>query len=122
MACRIGLLTALLGGPALRARDRPDVTFKVFQFPQDKIPRIDGDTSDWDVVPDSYAIKTDQFVDDGKPNRVRDPQKLDEKIRVGWVKGLNRLYVLYEATDNYWDFADPGRLLFLKCFCPYLYV
>jgi hypothetical protein len=24
------------------------------------------------------------------------------------VKGLNRLYFLYEATDNYWDFALPG--------------
>jgi hypothetical protein len=28
-------------------------------------------------------------------------------VRVGWVKGLNRLYFLYEATDNYWDFASP---------------
>ena len=27
---------------------------------------------------------------------------------MGWVKGLNRLYFLYEAYDNYWDFADPG--------------
>jgi hypothetical protein len=100
----------LLAGPvvgALRALDRPDVTFKVFQFPPDKIPRIDGDASDWDLVPESYVIKTDQFVDDGKPNRARDPQNLDVKIRVGWVKGLNRLYVLYEATDNYWDFARP---------------
>jgi hypothetical protein len=24
---------------------------------------------------------------------------------VGWVKGLNQLYFLYEATDDYWDFA-----------------
>jgi len=27
---------------------------------------------------------------------------------VGWVKGLNRLYFLYEAYDNYWDFGQPG--------------
>ncbi|MEO5959526.1 MAG: PKD domain-containing protein [Opitutaceae bacterium] len=99
---------ALCAAFPAQALERPDVTFQVFQFPQDKIPRIDGDTSDWDIVPESYAIKTDQFVDDGKPDRVRDPQNLDVKIRVGWVKGLNRLFVLYEATDNYWDFADPG--------------
>src|ERR1035438_5790118 len=37
-----------------RALDRPDVTFKVFQFPQDKIPRIDGDPGDWAIVPDTY--------------------------------------------------------------------
>ena len=99
---------AFFPAPLLHALDRPEITFKVFQFPQDKIPRIDGDASDWAIVPDSYAIGLDQFVDDGKPNRVRDPQNLDVKIRVGWVKGLNRLYVLYEAYDDYWDFADPG--------------
>jgi hypothetical protein len=26
---------------------------------------------------------------------------------VGWVKGLNRLYFLYEAFDDCWDFAQP---------------
>ena len=26
-------------------------------------------------------------------------------MKVGWVKGLNQLYFLYEAYDNYWDFA-----------------
>ena len=35
----------------------------------------------------------------------RDPKDLDVKVKVGWVKGLNRLYVLYEAYDNYWDFS-----------------
>ncbi len=29
-------------------------------------------------------------------------------MKVGWVKGLNRLYFLYEAYDNYWDFSRPG--------------
>ena len=29
-------------------------------------------------------------------------------MRVGWVKGLNRLYFLYEAYDDYWDFSRPG--------------
>ena len=27
------------------------------------------------------------------------------KVRVGWVNGQNHLYFLYEASDNYWDFA-----------------
>ena len=101
-------LVTLLTGTVLRALERPEITFKVFQFPADQIPRIDGEASDWAIVPESYAIGLDQFVDDGKPARPRDPQNLDVKIRVGWVKGLNRLYVLYEATDDYWDFADPG--------------
>jgi hypothetical protein len=91
----------------LRAFDRPDVTFKVFQFPADKMPRIDGDPADWDIVPDDYAIKTDQLVDDNHRHPQPDPKNLEIKVRVGWVKGLNRLYFLYEAFDNYWDFARP---------------
>jgi hypothetical protein len=34
-----------------------------------------------------------------------DSKNLDVKVKVGWVKGLNRLYFLYEAYDNYWDFS-----------------
>lgn len=99
---------ALLAALPLRALDRPDVTFKVFQFPEDKIPRIDGDASDWAIVPDDYAITTDQLVDDNHRHPKPDPKNLDIKVRVGWVKGLSRLYFLYEAYDDYWDFADPG--------------
>lgn len=109
--CVAGLLVAMLAlitGPRAAALERPDVTFKVFQFPADRIPRIDGDAADWAMVPADYAIRTDQFVDDDKKHLQPDPKNLDVTIRVGWVKGLNRLYVLYEAYDNYWDFADPG--------------
>ncbi len=41
--------------------ERPEVEFKVFQFPADKIPHIDGNAEDWSVVPDSYAIGMDQL-------------------------------------------------------------
>jgi hypothetical protein len=89
------------------ALERPEVTFKIFQFPADQIPRIDGNADDWAMVPDDYAIRTDQFVDDSRKHAKPEPKNLDVKIRVGWVKGLNRLYFLYEAYDNYWDFARP---------------
>jgi hypothetical protein len=92
------------------ALERQEVTFKIFQFPPDKIPRIDGDASDWAMVPDSYAIGMDQLEDTLAPGghgTNRDPKDLDVKVKVGWVKGLNRLYFLYEAYDNYWDFSRP---------------
>jgi hypothetical protein len=101
------LAIAAFAGVSASALDRPDVTFKVFQFPADKIPRIDGNTDDWAIVPDDYAIRTDQLVDDSHKHAAPDPKNLDIKVRVGWVKGLNRLYFLYEAYDNYWDFARP---------------
>jgi hypothetical protein len=104
---RAFVFAALLGLP-LPAADRPGVTFKIFQFPADRIPRIDGDTDDWKMVPEDYAIGMDQLVDDTHKDKKADPKDLDVKVKVGWVKGLNRLYFLYEAYDNYWDFAQPG--------------
>src|SRR4051812_919130 len=90
----------------LPAIERPDKTFKIFQFPADKIPRIDGKTDDWDMVPEDYVIGTDQLSDTVKGHGTKvDPKDLDVRVRVGWVKGMNRLYVLYEAYDNYWDFS-----------------
>jgi len=35
-----------------------------------------------------------------------DTTDLDVTVLVGWVMGLNRLYFLYEAYDDYWDFSN----------------
>ena len=88
--------------------ERPGVEFKIFQFPADRIPRIDGGTDDWTIVPDSYAIGMDQLRETvaGIGDK-RDPANLDVRVKVGWVKGQDKLYFLYEASDNYWDFARP---------------
>jgi hypothetical protein len=100
--CAVLALSAL--SIALQALERPGVEFKIFQFPADKIPRIDGKTDDWDIVPESYVIGSDQLKDTMN-NHTYDKNDLDVRVKVGWVKGLNRLYFLYEAYDNYWDFA-----------------
>ena len=98
------LTLSVFGNTTVPALERPDVEFKIFQFPTDKIPCIDGKTDDWNIVPESYAIGSDQLRDTdlghvGSP----DPKDLNVKVRLGWVKGMNRLYFLYEADDNYWN-------------------
>ncbi len=88
------------------ALERPGVEFKIFQFPPDKIPRIDGQVDDWAIVPDTYVIGIDQLSDTvGGRLTNFNRADLDVRVRVGWVKGLNQLYFLYEASDDYWDFA-----------------
>ncbi len=82
---RYGFLLAAFLCLSVRALDRPGVTYKVFQFPPDKIPRVDGNSDDWAIVPDDYAIGMDQLVDDTDKNRRADPKDLDVKIKVGWV-------------------------------------
>ena len=105
---RAAILIAL-GGifSPVRALDRTNEIFKIFQFPADKIPRVDGDPNDWKLVPESYAISTEQLVEDFGKHSVTDASTPKIRLKAGWVKGLNRLYFLYEAEDDYWDFSQP---------------
>jgi hypothetical protein len=100
-------LGAALAGPA-SGLDQPEVTFKVFQFPANQIPRVDGQTEDWTIVPESYVVGTAHLRDASGKHPQPDPRNLDVRVRVGWVKGLNRLYFLYEASDDFWHFSEPG--------------
>jgi hypothetical protein len=102
------ILFAVMVCCPVAALERPDVTFKIFQFPADKIPRIDGKIEDWSIVPNDYVIGMEQLTDDTGKHSKADSNNLDVRVRVGWVKGLNKLYFLYEAYDDYWDFSLTG--------------
>ena len=56
------LLLMIVSRPAL-AIERLGVEFKIFQFPANAIPRIDGKANDWEMVPKEYAIGMDQLSD-----------------------------------------------------------
>lgn len=110
---RVGcvLLGAFLSGSALAQTPDVQVTepgFKVFQFPKNQIPRIDGSFADWDVVPDSYVVPVEEMWDDSRKHQGINKSTLDIKVKVGWVEGLNRLYFYYEAYDDFWDFNTLG--------------
>ena len=102
------LLLSVASAPVVRAFEKPDVTYQIFQFPADKIPRIDGDAADWAMVPESYVVGKDQLTNDAKTPPAAGDRSLAVRVRVGWVKGLNRLYFLYEAEDDFWEFSGPG--------------
>lgn len=82
-------------------------SYKIFQFPANMIPTIDGKSDDWKIFPEDHVVGMDQLWDDSRKHASADPKNLDVKVKVGWVKGMNRLYFLYEAYDNYWDFTLP---------------
>jgi hypothetical protein len=102
---RFFLIIVIAFSMTVKSYPQADSTFKIFQFPANMIPRIDGNADDWSMVPENYIVGTDQLRDDEKKHAKPDPQNLDVKVRVGWVKGMNKLYFLYEAYDNYWDFS-----------------
>jgi hypothetical protein len=49
------------------------------------------------MVPDSYTIGMDQLHNEHTALNPDPKEVLDVKVKVGWVKGLNRLYFLYES-------------------------
>ncbi len=105
--CLGGAWACLLSLP-VAALDRPGTEFPIYQFPADAIPRIDGSADDWAMVPESYIIGSEELWESsGKHERAQSPN-LDVRVRVGWVEGTSQLYFLYEAEDDYWDFALPG--------------
>lgn len=104
----LGLFAAILSSSLLHGLSRPGTEFSIYQFPADAIPRIDGQVDDWAQVPESYVIGTDELWDSSGKHEGTKPESLDVRVKVGWVKGMSRLYFLYEATDDYWDFSRPG--------------
>ena len=81
------------------------VTYRVFQFPADKLPKIDGDPSDWSIVPKEYLIDGSHLEDTvmGK-GKNKDPQDLAVEVTVGWSAKTNRLYFLYKVQDDMHNF------------------
>lgn len=92
----------------VQAWSQENRSFKIFQFPANKIPTIDGNADDWKIVPESYTVGMEELWDDSGKETKANPRNLDVKVKVAWVKGLNRLYFLYEASDDYWDFSLTG--------------
>ena len=86
-----------------------DKEYKVFQFPKGQVPRIDGDFSDWHMVPESYTIDVYELENTMiGVGEIQNPKDFDLNVKVGWVEGLNRLYFHVDAYDDYWDFTDNG--------------
>ena len=104
---RTTALLLTLGTRGFSAVAQEDRGYKVYQFPANMIPRIDGEADDWASFPAEYVVGTDQLRDDSGHYPRPDTTNLKVRVKVAWVKGLNRLYFLYEAYDNYWDFSRP---------------
>jgi hypothetical protein len=94
-----------LSGLALFGHHPKGVEYKAFQFPADAVPTIDGDASDWDLVPPAYTIDGSHLMDTvmGKGTNM-DPKDLAVEVKVGWSPKTNRLYFLYKMYDDMHNF------------------
>ena len=105
---KLGLAAVLVTGLSTSAFGHApagELYFAV-QFPDGLVPTMDGDLSDWDVVPiDPYTIRNDRLyspVAEIQPVGRGEIDVSDINIRhiIGWNDNMNKLYVMSEVFDN----------------------
>ena len=86
-----------------------DSVFEIFQFPDEHVPTMDGDSADWDVVPAEYFIDHTSYRETLHDSTVTDTLDLHPiRAAVGWNDRLNRLYFIAEVYDDVWRFSHPN--------------
>ena len=99
---RLFALLALLVS-ALQAEGQE---FKIYRFAPDQLPTIDGKGDDWASVTADYRLTEQAMKEDEGKHAEPNPATLRFSVRVGWCAETQRLYFLYEATDDYWRFSE----------------
>jgi hypothetical protein len=88
------------------AHSPPGELFFAVQFPDEAIPVMDGNISDWDIVPESpYHVRNDR-LSAPDPSILtaergsQDPSDLNMNHVIGWNDAQNKLYFMSEIFDN----------------------
>ena len=91
-------LTAVAG-----AHEPPGVTYFAFQFPVHALPVVDGDLSDWDMVPEAYQLTLSEDFEETVRGIGTDFDLEDINIRaiIGWNQETNRIYSMMEVVDDF---------------------
>ncbi len=112
--CRPSMIAAVTVGAACALGHHPEgVTYHVFQFPPEAVPTIDGNPSDWKIVPRRFVIDGSHLMDTvmGKGKNM-DPDDLAVEVTVGWSPRTNRLYFLYRMHDDMHNFHSEWGDIF----------
>lgn len=101
-------LTLLLRAAA-SAHHPQEALYRVFQFPDDRVPAMDGDLGDWEIVPQSYWTDTGDLMETvrGIGTQV-DEEDLSVLTAVGWNETHNRLYFAVRAHDDVVNVEHEG--------------
>ncbi|MEE2659673.1 MAG: hypothetical protein VX733_14290 [Candidatus Latescibacterota bacterium] len=81
----------------------PDGTvFAAYEFSNDQVPEMDGDLSDWELVPQSYFLDLQHHEEvHAKLFDAHDTTDLHiRRVAVGWNDTHNRLYFMAEVYDD----------------------
>ena len=80
------------------------VMYYAVQLPDGHLPVLDGDLSDWDIVPEPYVMRTEDLYDlysgMGKEGGGVNLRDFAVRVIVGWNDTTNRLYFMAEVFDD----------------------
>lgn len=103
-----GLLgLCLVAAPAF-AHIPDGAQWTAFQWPDGTTPTLDGDLSEWEIVPDDYIINMDDQHLDAEGNADYDFADLNLKIIVGYSASTDMLYFMMERFDDHYDRDGEG--------------
>lgn len=86
-----------------------DRVYPCFQFPDDRLPVIDGELTDWELVGDEYAQDTYGLIEYNRQiGRGYDLNNMDVRVRTGYNARADRIYVAVEYWD---DFHNLDRVV-----------
>jgi len=82
--------------------------FLAVHIPDDKIEKIkiDGDTSDWDWMPEKYVI-SENYMGFAFDNSLKDNNSWRCRIKVGWSDVTNKIYVNAKIIDDIIVLSNP---------------
>lgn len=102
---RIPLAALLVGGTVsvAFAHNPPDEVFFAFQFPVNAVPFIDGDLSDWNMVPrDPFEISFEngRIRESVRGDAGNDPSDFSARSVWAWCEATNRIYSMAAVVDD----------------------
>ena len=93
--------TVLIGLPEIAWGHWPPEPYRAVEIPDDRLPVMDGDLSDWEWVPEEYVILWEDFYAGAAgADFHKSKENIDPSLIVGWNTHTNRLYFAAKVYDN----------------------
>jgi hypothetical protein len=86
------------------------VIYAAWQWPTSHLPTLDGDISEWEVIPAELWLdqnNPDIIVGEGDVGRAVDAANLAFRFAASWNDELDRMYFVFDRFDDVWD-RDGG--------------
>ncbi len=100
---------ALLGMVGSASAHLPEgVTFVAWNWPSTHLPTLDGDLSEWNVLPEDYWIGLDDTWGGASAGNepVLDLADFNFRFAIGWNDEEDRIYFAQEWIDDYFQRSD----------------